>query len=94
MGEEKKRSPENGGADGEVIFEMAGRRAKVGLGLALFVKARAAKTFVGVAVVFGEIKIVLDQRGAGKRVITDAVAAHPGIQKRKRDKPENKKQPL
>ena len=81
MGEEKKRSPENGGADGEVIFEMAGRRAKVGLGLALFVKARAAKTFVGMPVVFGEIEIVLNQRGAGKGVITDAVTAHPGIEK-------------
>jgi hypothetical protein len=31
-------------------------------------------------VVFGEIEIVLNQRGAGKRVITDAITAHPGIE--------------
>ena len=81
VGEDKKRSPQNRGADGEVVFEMAGGRAKVGFGLALFVEARAAKTFVGMPVVFGEIEIVLNQRGAGKRVITDAIAAHPGIEK-------------
>ena len=43
-------------------------------------KARAAEAFVGMAVVFSEIQIVLDERGAGKCVITDAIAAHPGIE--------------
>jgi hypothetical protein len=33
-------------------------------------------------VVFGEIEIVLNERGAGKRVIADTIAAHPGIEKR------------
>ena len=80
MGKKKKRSPENGGPDGEVILEMAGEGAKFGLGLAAFVEARAAKTFIGMPVVFGEIEIVLNQGGAGKGVITDAVAAHPGIE--------------
>ena len=94
MGKEKKRSPENGGADGEVVLEMAGGRARVGLGLAIFVEARAAKTFVGMPVVFGEIEIVLNQRGAGKRVITDAIAAHPGIEEWEREKKKNKEQAL
>jgi len=94
VGKEKKRSPENGGADGEVVVEMAGGRAKVGLRLTIFVEARAAKTFVGMPVVFGEIEIVLNQRGAGKGVITDAIAAHPGIEKWERTKKEKKKQAL
>ena len=91
MREEKKRRPENRGADGEVVIEMAGGGAKVGPRLIIFVEARAAETFVGVAVVFGEIEIVLDQRSAGKSVIADAVAADPGIEKRERDKPEKEK---
>src|SRR6266403_1687191 len=94
VGENKERSPQNRGADGEVVFEMAGGRAKVGFGLALFVEARAAKTFVGMPVVFGEIEIVLNQRGAGKRVIADTIAAHPGIEKWERTKKEKKKQAL
>lgn len=94
VGEEEEGSPENRGADGEVIFEMAGGGAKVGFGLAIFVEARAAKTFVGMPVVFGEIEIVLNQRGAGKGVIADAIAAHPGIEKWERTKKEKKEQAL
>jgi len=45
-----------------------------------------------VAVIFREIEIVLDERSAGESIIADAVAAHPGIQKRKRENPEKKKQ--
>ena len=94
MGKEKKRSPENGGANREMVIEVAGGRAKFGLRLAIFVEARAAKTLVGMPVVFGEIEIVLNQRGAGKRVITDAIAAHPGIEKWERTKKEKEKQAL
>lgn len=82
MSDEKKRSPENGGANGEMIFEMAGGSSKDGLGLAVLVEARPAETFVGVAVVFGEIEIVLDQRSTCERVVADAVAADPGIEER------------
>ena len=94
VSEEKKRSPEDGGADGEVVFEMAGGRAKVGLGLAIFVEARAAKTFVGMLIVPGEVQVVLDERSAGKSVIANAIAAHPGIEKWERTKKEKKKQAL
>jgi hypothetical protein len=37
---------------------------------------------------------VLNQRSAGKGVVADAVSAHPGVQKRKREKPEKEKQAL
>ncbi len=77
--EEKKRRPENGGADGEMVFEVIGGRSKDGPELAAFVEAGAAEAFVGVAVVLGEIEIVLDERSTGKGVVADAIAAHPGI---------------
>ncbi len=82
MGEKKKRHPQNRGADGEVIIEKAGGGSKAGSGLVIFVEARPAETFVGVLIVFGEIEIVLDQRSSCKSVIADAIAAHPGIEKR------------
>jgi len=39
-----------------------------------------------VAVIFGEIEHVLDERSAGESVIPDTVAADPGIEKRKGEK--------
>ena len=81
MRKQEKRGPENRGADGEMIFEVASGRAKVGLGLAVLVEARAAKAFVGVPIVFGEIEIMLEERCAGKGVVANAIAANPGIQK-------------
>ena len=83
MRNEEERCPENCGADGEMILEMAGGGAKFGFGLVVFVEARAAEAFVGELIVFGEIETVLDERSASKSIIADAVAAHPGIQKRK-----------
>ena len=94
MRDKKKRHPENRGADGEVIIEVAGRRSKEGPGLVIFVKARAAEAFVGVAVIFRKIEIVLNERSAGKSVIADTVTAHPRIQEGKRKKKEKKKQAL
>ncbi len=92
--EEEKRCPQNGGPDGEMVFEVAGGSSKEGSGLVIFVEARPAKTFVGMAVVLGEIEIVLDERSAGKGVIADTIATHPGIQKWKREKKKKKKQAL
>ncbi len=91
---EQKGSPENRRTDGEVIIEMAGGSSKAGFGLVIFIEARAAEAFVGVAVILGEVEIVLEERSAGKSVVADAIAAHPGIQKRKREKKEKKKQAL
>ena len=94
MCDEETRRPENRGSDGEVVVEVTGARSKEGPWLVIFVKARAAEAFVGMAVVFSEIQIVLDERGAGKGVITDAIAADPGIEKWERTKKEKKKQAL
>ena len=60
MREEKKRHPKNRGADGEMVFEVARGSTKVGPGLVIFVEARAAETFVGMLIVFGEIETVFD----------------------------------
>src|SRR6267142_1778141 len=81
MRDEKKRRPENRWANGEVVVEVPGGRSKEGPWLVIFVKARAAETFVGMAVVFSEIQIVRDERSASKSVVADAIAAHPRIQK-------------
>jgi len=79
VGDEEKGHPENRGADGEVVVKMAGGGAKFGARLVVFVETRAAESFVGVPVVFGEIEVVLDQRGTGESVVADAVTADPGI---------------
>jgi hypothetical protein len=94
MREQKKRSPENGGAGGEMIVEMAGGSAKFGFGLAGFVEAWAAKTFVSLLIISGEIETVFDERGAGKGIVADAIAAHPRIQNWQRKRKEKKKQKL
>ena len=64
-----------------MIIEMAGGSAKFGFGLAGFVEARPAKTFVGVLIIPGEIETVLNERCAGKGVIANAITAHPRIEK-------------
>ncbi len=90
--EEEKRRPKNRGADSEMVVEVAGGRSKGKPGLVIFVEARAAEAGVGGLVVLGEIETVLDQRSASKGVIADAIAAHPGIEKREREKKEKQKQ--
>ena len=90
MGDKQKRRPENGGADREVIFEMAGASAKFSGRLAVFVEAIFAKAGVGLLIVVSEIEIVLDERSAREGVIADAVSAHPGIEHGQRKKKEHK----
>ena len=94
MREKEKGRPEDGGADGEMVVEEDGGGSKAGFGLVIVVEARAAETGVGVLVVFGEIETVFDQRGAGKSVVANAIAADPGIEEWERKKKENKKQAL
>ena len=94
VSEEQKRSPENSGADTEVILEMAGGCAEVGFWPAVFVYAGIAKTGIGVLIVASEIEAMLDERRAGKSVIADSVAAHPGIQKGEGQNEKKKKDAL
>src|SRR5215469_2266181 len=86
MRQEQKWSPEDGRSNAKVIFEVTGGSAEDGLGAAEFVDPRIAKTGVGVLVVAREIETVFDEGSAGKRIITNAVAAHPGIDKGKGQK--------
>jgi len=82
MREEEKRHPENRGANGEMVVEVAGGRSKIGFGLAVFVEVCPAETIVGVLIILGEIETVLNQRSASKSVIAYTIAAHPRIQER------------
>src|SRR5439155_12860337 len=77
--DEQEGRPKDGGADGEMIFKMAGGRAEISARLAGFVETAFAETGVGVLIVGGEIEIVLNEDRASVGVITDAVAANPGI---------------
>ena len=94
VGDKQKRSPENGGADGEVIFEVAGASAKFSGGLAVFVETIFAEAGVGLLIVMSEIEIVLDERSARVGVVADAVSAHPGIEHGQREKKEHKEKAL
>ena len=62
-----------------MIFKMAGGRAEISARLAGFVEAAFAETGVGMLIVGCEIEIVLNEKSAGVGVITDAIAADPGI---------------
>ncbi len=79
VGDEKERRPKDGGANGEMIFKMAGGRAEISTRLAGFVEAPFAETGVGVLIIGGEIEIVLNEESACVRVITDAVTADPRV---------------
>jgi hypothetical protein len=64
---------------------MARRSAKEFLRGCIGIKPRFAKSPVGVLIVSGEVQVVLNQQRAGKSVISDTVAAHPGIHQRQRN---------
>jgi hypothetical protein len=92
--DEKKRGPENGGADRKVILDMAGARAKFRRGLPVFVEAVFAEADVGFLVVTEEVEIMLDQRRARVGVVANAVSAHPGIEHGQGEQKENHKEAL
>jgi hypothetical protein len=94
MREEEKRHPENCGANGEMVVEVAGGRSKIGFGFAVFVEVRPAETIVGMLIVPGEIETVLNQRSASKGVVADAIAAHPGVEEWQREKKQKDEQAL
>src|SRR6267143_4309897 len=77
-----------------MVVEVARGRSKIGFGLAVFVEARPAETIVGMLIILGEIETVLNQRSASKGVVADAVAAHPRVQERQREKKKNNEQAL
>ena len=79
MGYEQEGRPENCRPNGEMIFKMSGGSTEIGARLAGFVEATFAEAGIGVLIVSREIEIVLNEQRAGVRVITDAVAADPGI---------------
>jgi hypothetical protein len=92
--DEKKGSPEHRRPDGEVIFEVAGARAKFRGRLVVFVETVFAEASVGLLIIRGEIEIVLDERGARESVVADAVSAHPGIEQGKREQKEHQEKTL
>jgi hypothetical protein len=85
MGEQQEGGPKHRGANGEMIFKVPGARPKEGLGLAVLIETRFAKTGVRVFVIELKIETVLDQRSAGEGVVADAVSANPGIHKQERE---------
>ena len=80
--EEQEWRPENGGADGEMVVEMAGRRSELGARQAGGIDMVRAKALIGRLVVMCEVQAMLDQRRAGVSVIANAIAAHPWIHER------------
>ncbi len=94
MCQQQKGRPQHCRADGKVIIEMAGARAKHLFGLAVLIEARFAKGGVRGDVVVLKIQTVIDERRARKSVVAHAVAAHPGIQKRKGEEKKQQQRPL
>jgi len=74
-----------------MIVEVARRRANNLAWLSIRVEPRLAKTFVGVLVVRGEVKVALNQERTGESIIADAIAAHPRVKERQRNDQQKKK---
>jgi hypothetical protein len=72
-----------------MVIEMAGGRVLVGENVSVGIDSAHAEAGVGHEPVLLKIEIVLDEESAGERVISDAIAAYPGIDQRQR---ENKNQ--
>ena len=53
MSRDQKGSPEDGGTDGEMVFEVTRASAVLGSGPPVFIDARLAEAFVGMPIVFG-----------------------------------------
>jgi hypothetical protein len=68
-----------------MIVQMARAGAEFCLGLAVLIQARFPKTLIRRLIVMCEIQIVLDERGAGVRIVADTVPSHPRVQQRKRE---------
>ena len=80
VGGDEKRTPENSGADGKMILEMAGLRSETILWRTIFIQAGFAKGGVGALIVLVKVEVMLDEQGTGERVISDAVPAYPRIE--------------
>jgi len=65
-----------------MIVEVSGTRAEKSLDAARRIHAVLAKTGIRIQVIVLKIQGVLDERSAGKCVITHPVAADPGIDQR------------
>jgi hypothetical protein len=83
MSEDQERRPEDGGADGEMVVEMARARAEEGLRLATGIEAFIAEGLVSRLIVVGKVKVVLDERGAGISVVANTITTNPRIDERK-----------
>ena len=84
MGCNQEGRPEERRPDCKLVADVSGFRVLVRKQLAVRHGARLREIEVGVTPVFFETQIVLNERSADVRVITDAVAMDDGIYQRKR----------
>jgi hypothetical protein len=77
-----------------MIVEVACAGAKFCPGLAILIQATLSKTLIGSLIVMREIQIVLDECGAGIRVVADTIPPDPGVQEGKREQKEDKQDPF
>ena len=80
MGQQKEGGPEHRRSNGKMVVEMAGPCTKFRPRLTVLVTAGFPKTIVSGLVVMGKIQIVLNEWGAGIRVIANSVPPHPRVQ--------------
>src|SRR5438477_8813564 len=72
-----------------MIFEMTRGGSKKVSGSARRIQPSFAEALVCVLVIRCEVQIPLSQRSARKRIITNSVAAHPGVCQRQRNQQQN-----
>src|ERR1700720_2138467 len=68
-----------------MIVYMAGSCVLLRKNIPCRIRSSHAEGWIGPEPVLPEIEIVLDQQGPGEGVVSDAVAAHPWIDKRQRE---------
>ncbi len=84
MGRDQEWRPEERRTDRKLVADVSGFRVLARKQLAAGHGAGLRKIEIGVTPVFFETQIVLNERSADVRVVTDAVAVDDGIYQRKR----------
>src|SRR5579859_5099892 len=91
MSHEKERSPQKSRADGKQVSDVSRFRVFGGGKLSVGERSRFSEKKICMEPVLFEMKVVLNQRGAGVGVISNAITMHNWIDQGKRTEEQDKK---
>src|SRR6267154_731984 len=94
MDDDHDRGPQNGRAYGEMIFDISCLRVHAGKQAPLLIDVGHDKRFIRGKIIVCKAQVVVDQKGLQISVVTDSIAAYPGIYQRECKEKQKDKQLL